>query len=83
LDVISLANVTADLASKDQTSKKNAFAIMSIAGRQWIFMVDGEDVQPWIDAVRDSFKEKLTAAEVCLFKYQKIDVELMVRCGVV
>ncbi|KAJ3243181.1 hypothetical protein HDU77_010515, partial [Chytriomyces hyalinus] len=63
-DVIFLSNCTVEVATRDATSKKYAFLLISSSGRRKVFHVDSEAaVTAWMDAIRDAMKERHTEVE--------------------
>ncbi|TPX68834.1 hypothetical protein CcCBS67573_g07028 [Chytriomyces confervae] len=63
-DVIFLSNCTVEVATRDATSKKYAFLLISSSGRRKVFHVDSEAaVTAWMDALRDAMKERHTEVE--------------------
>ncbi|KAJ3230270.1 Rho GTPase-activating protein 9 [Chytriomyces hyalinus] len=63
-DVIFLSNCTVEVATRDATSKKYAFLLISSSGRRKVFHVDSDAaVTAWMDAIRDAMKERHTESE--------------------
>ncbi|KAJ3414186.1 hypothetical protein HDV05_006891 [Chytridiales sp. JEL 0842] len=84
IDVISLLDVTIEIAGKEQTSKKNAFIISSNTGRQWLFVPEGADASTWIEPLRNACQEKITAAEfdgAAMRLFSKLDPALHEKKG--
>ncbi|TPX45552.1 hypothetical protein SeMB42_g03955 [Synchytrium endobioticum] len=64
VDIIPLVGITIETAGKDQTKKKNAFALSITGGVQWLLLPSHEaDTSKWIQSIQDSAKEFCTEEE--------------------
>ncbi|TPX36326.1 hypothetical protein SmJEL517_g01634 [Synchytrium microbalum] len=64
VDIIPLVEVTIESAGKDQTKKKNAFALSITGGAQWLLLPSNEsEASKWIQTIKDSAKEFCTEDE--------------------